>query len=134
MLVYGNSTEGDVVDRSDCIACIELYFSWCIIYSSDPDDYMFATTTVTFSPGETSQSLSIPIIPDLRDELDETFKLTITIPDASRDKDVSEGSPIMTVVLIKDSDGELLLIFAHVTFFMLLSVVLVKVVLSYHIL
>ena len=105
-----------------------------MICSSGPDDYIFENTTVTFSPGETSKPLSIPIISDMLDELDETFKLTITIPEASRDNDVSEGSPIMTVVLIKDSDGELVLIFAYVTFCTLLSVFLVKVVLNYHIL
>ena len=64
--------------------------------------------TITFAPGDTTKTLSIPIFPDMIDERDETFKLTITIPEDSRTNGVVEGSPIMTVVLIKDSDGRLL--------------------------
>nr|WNS50027.1 Na-Ca exchanger/integrin-beta4-like protein [Halisarca dujardinii] len=85
-------------------------FAYDIVVSSmdieaiDPDDYTFPDMTLTFAPGEVDKLLSIPVFPDMLDERNETFKLTITIPEASGSQGVQEGDPITAVVLIKDSD------------------------------
>ena len=56
---------------------------------------------MTFPAGITRVTLTIPVMDDLIDELDETFKLTVT----SSASGVAIGSPDVTTILIKDDDG-----------------------------
>ena len=78
------------------VCCILSLFT-----SADPDDYVFSSEVVTFPAGETRVTLTIPVAEDLIDELDETFKLTVT----SSASGVAIGSPDVTTILIKDDDG-----------------------------
>jgi Ca2+-binding RTX toxin-like protein len=43
-------------------------------------DYTATTGTVTFNPGQTTQTINIPVIGDLVGELDETFTVNLTNP------------------------------------------------------
>jgi len=49
-----------------------------------PDDYQAASGTVTFNPGETAKSVTVPINDDSRHELDETLSLRLSTPSNAR--------------------------------------------------
>jgi hypothetical protein len=55
---------------------------------------------VVFAPGQTSKSISIPIINDLNDEPNETFTLTLSNPGNAK-----LGTPATTTVTITDDDA-----------------------------
>jgi glucose/arabinose dehydrogenase len=63
-------------------------------------DYTTVTGTVTFAPGETSKTLSIPILNDALVETDEAFKLTI-----DRAEGAELGTPRTATITILDDDG-----------------------------
>jgi Calx-beta domain/Bacterial Ig domain len=48
--------------------------------ASSPSDYTGGTGTVTFNPGETSKTISIPVNGDTTPENDETFKVNLSGP------------------------------------------------------
>ena len=77
-----------------------------------PADYTSTNTTVTFDPGETVQSVSVPTAADALDEADETFTITIEggdsatgtildddVPTASADLRITKSSTVTTVVV-----------------------------------
>ncbi|GIR77918.1 MAG: hypothetical protein CM15mP80_05430 [Alphaproteobacteria bacterium] len=44
------------------------------------NDYVSSTGTLTFNPGETSKTISLSIVQDTIDELDETFTVSLSNP------------------------------------------------------
>jgi hypothetical protein len=64
-------------------------------------DYTLSTTTLTFLPGETSQSFDIDPTDDLLDEDDETGTLTIVSQSSG-----TPGSPASRPIIIADNDPE----------------------------
>ncbi|HEX3149293.1 MAG TPA: Calx-beta domain-containing protein [Gemmataceae bacterium] len=62
-------------------------------------DYTESTGSVTFNPGETSKPIDIPVIGDLDDEPDETFKLVLSTPTNGI---IVDG---VGIGLIRDDDG-----------------------------
>ena len=69
-------------------------------------DYIFSTLPLTFEEGQLSAAFTLPIIDDNLVEGNETFKLSISVPQTSRDSGISEGEINMTLLLIKDNDGK----------------------------
>ncbi len=66
-------------------------------------DYGNASTSiVTFGPGERTQTVSVPIIDDAIDEVDETFTASISLPTGAG---VSIGAPAAQVITIVDNDA-----------------------------
>jgi hypothetical protein len=47
-----------------------------------PADYAATSGTVTFAPGETSKTVTVPVVPDAVDEPNETFTLNLSAPSA----------------------------------------------------
>ena len=60
----------------------------------------------SFSPGETRASFRIPIIDDDFSEPDETFSLTLEIPQEAQNVGVMRGVPFMATVTITHDDRE----------------------------
>ena len=80
-------------------------------FLSDNIDYVFSSTPYSFGPTDDNEPIpslviSIPIMVDMVNEFNETFKLTIEVSDEDRAANVTEGAISMTVVLIKDDDGK----------------------------
>ena len=80
-------------------------------FLSDNFDYIFSPTPYTSGPTDDNEPIpsiviSIPIVDDMVNEFNETFKLTIEVSDEGRAANVTEGEISMTVVLIKDDDGK----------------------------
>ena len=78
---------------------------------ADNNDYTYPTTTYSFGPTDDNEPIpslviSIPIINDGDNEIDEDFKLTLKVPAEGEAANVTEGPISMTVVLIKDDDGK----------------------------
>ena len=69
----------------------------------DGDDYMSSSGTITFASGETTQTISIPIVNDDIPEGDESF--TITLSNPSSDSVLVNPSTIMVVININDNAG-----------------------------
>ena len=64
-----------------------------------PDDYQTTVQTVTFTPGQTTQSFDVPLSPDGVIEPDETFTVTLDQPQAAQ---IGVGSATGTII---DDDG-----------------------------
>jgi hypothetical protein len=62
-------------------------------------DYTATTGTLTFLPGDTSETFNVPILPDAVVEGDETFNLTLTTPTGG----AVIGSPATAVATIVDA-------------------------------
>ncbi|MEK7465232.1 MAG: Calx-beta domain-containing protein [Patescibacteria group bacterium] len=58
-------------------------------------DYTAATGTLTFSPGQTSQSINVTIIGDIHYESDETFAVTLSSPSGIT---IAQGTATGTIV------------------------------------
>ena len=65
-----------------------------------PNDYLATSGLLTFAPNQASQIISITIIDDVLDEIDETFTVELFDP-----TNASLGTPFTTVVTIIDNDG-----------------------------
>lgn len=63
-------------------------------------DYTPITGTLTFAPGETSKTLSVPVIDDTSDESNEVFTLSITDP-----VNATLGTPHTATITILDDDA-----------------------------
>ncbi|HEX6288526.1 MAG TPA: Calx-beta domain-containing protein, partial [Herpetosiphonaceae bacterium] len=63
-------------------------------------DYTAASGTLTFAPGETSKTISVPIRNDVNDEPEETFRLALTTS-----KDLIIEAPATATVTIQDNDA-----------------------------
>ena len=73
---------------------------------SDGEDYTGGDYPVIFPAGSTKESFSIPIVDDVTFETDETFFLTLVIPQPAQDIGVMRGDPFMATVTIINDDGE----------------------------
>jgi large repetitive protein len=62
--------------------------------ATDGSDYMAATGTVTFAPGETQQTVDVPILDDATYEADETFTLELSNEAGASLPDTSGGATI----------------------------------------
>ena len=74
--------------------------------TSDRQDYTGRDYPVIFPAGSTKESFSIPITDDDIVELDETFFLTLMIPQPAQDTGVMRGDTYMATVTIINDDGE----------------------------
>ena len=74
--------------------------------TSDGEDYTGGDYPVIFPAGSTKANFSIPIIADDIFELDETFFLTLVIPQPAQNIGVMRGDPFMATVTIINDDGE----------------------------
>ena len=86
------------------ITCVCLSHSNYV--TSDGQDYTGGNYSVIFPAGSTKESVSIPITDDDIFETDETFSLTLVIPQPAQDIGVMRGDPFMATVTIIDDDGE----------------------------
>lgn len=64
-------------------------------------DYTSASGTLTFAPGETSKTITVPILGDTAVETNETFTLTLSNPGGG----ATLGTPSTTTVTILDDDA-----------------------------
>lgn len=62
-------------------------------------DYTAVTGTITFAPGETSKTFSVPIFNDTSDEPNETIALTLSSP-----TNAALGTPAASTLTITDND------------------------------
>jgi Ca2+-binding RTX toxin-like protein/Tol biopolymer transport system component len=67
------------------------------------EDYDSAAGTLTFAPGETTKSISVPVKPDLIDEPDESFTLVFTNPTNA----LTSGDPAVGTLLDDDLPPQL---------------------------
>ena len=77
-----------------------------IYVTSDRQDYTAGDYPVIFPAGSTKENFSIPIVDDDIVELDETFFLTLVIPQPAQDIGVMRADPYMATVTIINDDGE----------------------------
>ena len=89
---------------NDSITCVCLSHSNYV--TSDGQDYTGGDYPVIFPAGSTKANFSIPIIDDDIYENDETFFLTLVIPQPAQNIGVMRGDPFMATVTIIDDDGE----------------------------
>ena len=73
---------------------------------SDGEDYTGGDYPVVFPARSTKESFSIPITNDDIFETDETFFLTLVIPQPAQAIGVMRGDPFMATVTIINDDGE----------------------------
>jgi large repetitive protein len=59
-----------------------------------PDDYAHTTGTLTFDPGETSQTITVPVVGETLFEGDETFNVILTNPSGAA---VADGEGLGTI-------------------------------------
>ena len=45
-----------------------------------PGDYTATSGSLTFAPGQTTKTVSVPVNGDALDEIDETFNLNLSVP------------------------------------------------------
>ena len=74
--------------------------------TSDGEDYTGGDYPVIFPAGSTKANFSIPIIDDDIFETDETFFLTLVIPQPAQAIGVMRGDPFMANVTIISDEGE----------------------------
>ncbi len=67
--------------------------------ATDGQDYTETSGTLNFPSKAASQTFTVPILPDANDEVDETFRVTLSLPAGG-----SLGTPMQADVKIKDND------------------------------
>jgi hypothetical protein len=70
--------------------------------ATTPADYAATSGDLTFAPGETTKPVTVPVVPDSVDELNETFTLNLSAP--STGVFVQDGQGVGTIV-DDDRDG-----------------------------
>ena len=48
--------------------------------ATQPADYTTTSGTLTFTPGQVTKTVSVPVVGDTIDEIDETFVVNLTVP------------------------------------------------------
>ena len=48
--------------------------------ATQPADYTTTSGTLTFTPGQVTKTVSVPVVGDIIDEIDETFVVNLTVP------------------------------------------------------
>ena len=74
--------------------------------SSGGADYNGREFPFSFPAGSTKESFSISIVDDVIFETDETFFLTLEIPQQAQDTGVMRGDPYVATVTIINDEGE----------------------------
>ena len=74
--------------------------------ATDGEDYTGGAYSVIFPAGSTKESFSISITDDDIFETDETFFLTLVIPQPAQDIGVMRGDPFMATVTIINDERE----------------------------
>ena len=64
-----------------------------------PGDYTATSGSLTFAPGQTTKTVSVPVNGDALDEIDETFNLNLSVP---ANATILDGAGLGTIV---DNDG-----------------------------
>ncbi|HEX5406243.1 MAG TPA: Calx-beta domain-containing protein [Pseudonocardiaceae bacterium] len=67
-----------------------------------PADYAATSGDLTFAPGDTSETVTVPVVPDSVDELNETFSLNLSAPSAG--VSIQDGQSVGTII-DDDRDG-----------------------------
>ena len=49
--------------------------------ATQPADYTTTSGTLTFTPGQVTKTISVPVVGDALDEIDETFVVNLSVPD-----------------------------------------------------
>ena len=73
---------------------------------SEWSDFSNDTIVVTFSPGETEQTVLVPINPDCITEGSEFFNLTLSADPAAAAVGIMLGDPSVAVAEIEDTEGK----------------------------
>ena len=60
-------------------------------------DYTAQSGTLTFAPGDNTQSFNVPINPDTIDEFDETFNVTLTDRPADGHSELGDRQGVVTI-------------------------------------
>ena len=100
----GAGAEGDAVEFSVTLAGSSSRSATVSYATSDGtavavDDYVAASGTLTFAPGESGRTVSVSLVDDDRDEPTETFAMTLSSPtNATMDTATADGTVI-------DNDG-----------------------------
>ena len=63
-------------------------------------------SSLSFESGQTTNAIIVAVVDDEIFESNESFTLELSVPEAFRMKDVFEGDPNKTLVVIKDDDSE----------------------------
>ena len=85
-----------------------LCYGVCVIFSFAVADQDFALnlSSLSFESGQTTNAIVVAILDDEIFESNESFTLELSVPETFRMKDVFEGDPNKTVIVIKDDDSE----------------------------
>ncbi len=73
--------------------------------ATSPADYTPTSGTLTFTPGQTSKTIDVPIVGDLLNEASETYTLTLsnpvnaTVPTATRTGTITDNDPLPSIVI-----------------------------------
>ena len=54
--------------------------------ATQPADYTTTSGTLTFTPGQMTKTVSVPVVGDTIDEIDETFVVNLTVPVERHDR------------------------------------------------
>ena len=76
------------------------------VAASEWSDYSNDTIVVTFNPGETEQTVLVPVIPDCITEGSEFFNLTLSADPAAAAVGIMLGDPSVAVAEIEDTEGK----------------------------
>jgi len=97
---FGNTSAGASVDYA---TLDQAGTSGCEVVAGQASsrcDYLATLGTLTFAPGETAKTISIPIVDDGYAEGSENFAFTLSNP-----KDVALGSPVTSTLTINDNES-----------------------------
>lgn len=94
-----NAAEFTVTLSSPFEATVTVDYATSAGSATQGSDYALTSGTLTFAPNETRKTISVPVMHDLEDELDETFYVTLSNP---VNAGIADGSGLGT---IEDNDG-----------------------------
>lgn len=102
LTVYrGTLSDGTSVGPTDITTTVT--YSTADGIATAGQDFTATTGTITFAPGDTSSTISVPILNDKVPEGDETF--TVTLTDPSSDSVLVSPSTITVIIGVNDNAG-----------------------------
>jgi hypothetical protein len=81
---------------------VTVHYATADATATAPADYAATSGDLTFAPGETSKAVTVPVVPDAVDELNETFTLNLSAP--STGVFILDGQGVGTII-DDDRDG-----------------------------
>ncbi len=78
--------------------------SFLTFFSAAGQDYTGGSYTATFLAGQTTASVSVPIINDTTAELTEDFTAVLTIPATAASQGITKGAAATATINITDED------------------------------